>query len=69
VTIQLYHSARYFADLGAHAMPIRKFGLVREAIEREGLPVRIDAPDPVTDEDLLRVPLVVDLGLGLGVRG
>ncbi len=55
MTIQLYHSARYFADLGAHAMPIRKFGLVREAIEREGLPVRIDAPDPVTDEDLLRV--------------
>jgi len=55
VTIQLYHSPAYFADLGAHVMPIRKFALVREAIEAEGLPARIDAPEPVTDEDLLRV--------------
>ena len=55
MSIQLYHSAAYFADLGAHVMPIRKFALVREAIEAEGLPARIDAPDPVTDEDLLRV--------------
>ena len=55
MTIQLYHSSAYFADLGAHVMPIRKFALVREAIEAEGLPARIDAPEPVTDEDLLRV--------------
>jgi acetoin utilization deacetylase AcuC-like enzyme len=55
MSIQLYHSERYFADLGKHVMPIRKFGLVRAAIEAEGVPVRIDAPDAVTDEDLLRV--------------
>lgn len=55
MTIQLYHSDAYFADIGAHVMPIRKFGLVRDAIVAEGLPVRIDAPDPVSDEDILRV--------------
>lgn len=55
MTTQLYHSDRYFADLGQHVMPIRKFALVRAAIEAEGTPVRIDAPEPVTDEDLLRV--------------
>jgi acetoin utilization deacetylase AcuC-like enzyme len=55
VTIQLYHSPKYFADIGQHVMPMRKFALVREAIEAEGLPVRIDAPEPVTDDDLLRV--------------
>lgn len=55
MTIQLYHSEHYFADLGAHVMPIRKFGLVRAGIEASGLDARIDAPDPVKDEDLLRV--------------
>jgi acetoin utilization deacetylase AcuC-like enzyme len=55
VSLQLFHSPAYFADLGPHVMPIRKFGLVRAAIEAEGLPVRIDAPEPVSDEDLLRV--------------
>lgn len=49
------HSARYFADLGAHVMPIRKFGLVREAIEHSGLPADIVEPAPARDEDLLRV--------------
>ncbi len=55
MTLSLVHSARYFADLGPHVMPIRKFGLVREAIERTRIPVRIEAPAPVTDEELLRV--------------
>ncbi len=55
MSIQLWHSERYFADIGAHVMPIRKFGLVRAAIEAEDPAARIAAPDPVTDEDLLRV--------------
>lgn len=55
MSIQLYHSPRYFADLGQHVMPIRKFGLVRAAIEAEDPSARIAEPDPVTDEDLLRV--------------
>lgn len=36
-------------------MPIRKFNLVREAIEAEGLPVAFHEPAPVTDEQLRRV--------------
>lgn len=49
------HSEHYFADLGAHVMPIRKFALVRDAIAGSGLPVRFYGPDPVSDVDLLRV--------------
>ena len=52
---RLFHHPDYEADIGAHVMPIRKFRLVRAAIEAEGLPVRIEAPTPATDEDLLRV--------------
>lgn len=53
--IPIWHSHRYFADLGPHIMPIRKFGLVREALEHSTLPVQIFEPEPVSDEDLLRV--------------
>ncbi|WP_437676177.1 histone deacetylase family protein [Sorangium sp. So ce131] len=53
--IRVFHSPRYFADIGQHVMPMRKFALVREAIERSGLPARVEAPEPVSDEDLLRV--------------
>lgn len=53
--IPLFHSTKYYADIGQHVMPIRKFNLVRDAIEAEGLPVTIQAPTPVTDEQLLRV--------------
>ncbi len=49
------HAARYFADLGAHVMPIRKFALVRDAIASSGVPVEIVEPAPATDTDLLRV--------------
>lgn len=49
------HSPRYEADIGQHVMPIRKFGLVRQAIVESGLPVRIVEPEPVGDADLLRV--------------
>ena len=54
-SIRLFHSPRYEADIGEHVMPIRKFGLVRAALETSGLPVDIQEPTPVTDEDLLRV--------------
>ncbi|WP_437780274.1 histone deacetylase family protein [Sorangium sp. So ce1097] len=53
--IRLFHSPRYFADIGEHVMPMRKFALVREAIERSGLSARVEEPGPVSDEDLLRV--------------
>jgi hypothetical protein len=53
--IPIWHSSRYFADLGPHIMPIRKFGLVREVLENSTLPVQILEPEPVSDTDLLRV--------------
>ena len=53
--MRLFHSPNYYADIGEHVMPIRKFNLVRSEIEASGLPVRIEAPEPVTDEQLLRV--------------
>lgn len=53
--MRVFHAAEYEADLGEHIMPIRKFRLVREEIERQGLPVQLIAPQPVSDEDLLRV--------------
>lgn len=53
--IPIYHSPRYVADIGTHIMPIRKFNLVREAIEREGLPVELREPPRVEDAELLRV--------------
>lgn len=53
--MRVFHSPRYTADLGEHVMPIRKFDLVRAAIEAEKLPVSLLEPEPVTDEDLLRV--------------
>lgn len=48
-------SARYFADLGEHVMPIRKFGLVAQAIREAGLPIRLEEPEPASDADLRRV--------------
>jgi acetoin utilization deacetylase AcuC-like enzyme len=53
--MRVYHSPRYFADIGEHVMPMRKFGLVREGIEAAKLAVEIVEPTPVSDEDLLRV--------------
>lgn len=53
--IRVFHDPRYEADIGEHIMPIRKFRLVREALERAALPVTIASPEPVSDEDLLRV--------------
>lgn len=55
MSIPVFHDPRYVADIGAHIMPIRKFNLVRAAIEAEGLPVQFHSPSPVSDADLLRV--------------
>ncbi len=53
--IRTFYSEKFYADIGDHIMPMKKFGLVRQALETEGLPVRIVSPEPVTEEDLLRV--------------
>ena len=50
---RLVYSPSYFADLGAHVMPIRKFGLVADALAGAGH--RIDPPERASDADLLRV--------------
>lgn len=52
---RVFHSPHYEADIGEHIMPIRKFRLVRAAIEAAGLPVELVEPAPVSDADLLRV--------------
>jgi len=53
--LKAFHSPRYTADIGNHVMPIRKFDLVRAAIEEAKLPVDISEPAPASDEDILRV--------------
>ena len=53
--IRALHDPRYEVDIGEHIMPIRKFRLVREAIERARLPIDISSPSPASDEVLLRV--------------
>ncbi len=52
---RVYYSPRYVADIGDHIMPIHKFALVHSGIEATALPVRFVTPEPVSDEDLLRV--------------
>lgn len=51
--IRVAYSPRYFADLGEHIMPIRKFGLVADAIRSEKLPIQIYEPPRASDEDIL----------------
>jgi acetoin utilization deacetylase AcuC-like enzyme len=53
VKIQVFHSPRYQADIGQHIMPIQKFGLVAAAMAE--LPADMREPEPIRDEDLLRV--------------
>ncbi len=55
MTFTAFHAEGYAADIGAHVMPMRKFSLVRAAIEALGLPYSFQAPSPATDEALLRV--------------
>ena len=53
--ISVFHSPRYTAQIGEHIMPIKKFDLVRRAIEDAGLPVELREPTPVDDAQLLAV--------------
>ncbi|HSI12908.1 MAG TPA: histone deacetylase, partial [Chthoniobacter sp.] len=48
-----YHPG-YAAPLGQHIMPIRKFGLVADGL-RDAAGIKLVRPDPVTEQDLLRV--------------
>lgn len=51
------HSDGYFADIGVHVFPMRKFRLLREEIVRRGLLADQDilVPQPATPEQVLRV--------------
>lgn len=52
--MKVFYHPGYAAPLGNHLMPIRKFGLVADAL-RDHPQAEIIAPDPVTETDLLRV--------------
>jgi len=51
------HSDRYFADIGLHVFPMRKFRLVREEVVRRGLLAdsEVLAPEPASLDQVLRV--------------
>jgi acetoin utilization deacetylase AcuC-like enzyme len=52
--LRLYHDPGFAAPIGDHVMPMRKFGLVAgELRKKAGLEIR--APQPVSENDLLRV--------------
>jgi acetoin utilization deacetylase AcuC-like enzyme len=52
--ITAFHHPGFAAPIGEHVMPMRKFQLVADALA--GVPgVRLQAPEPVTPQDLLRV--------------
>ena len=52
----VYHSG-YNLDLGAHVFPARKYRLIRDGLVAKGVadPTDILAPEPASDEDVLRV--------------
>ncbi len=51
------HSDGYFADIGSHVFPTRKFRLVREEIVRRGLlsDSEILTPEPASEDQVVRV--------------
>ena len=51
------HSHAYFADIGLHVFPMRKFALIRREIVRRGLLAdsEILEPSPATEEQVQRV--------------
>lgn len=51
------HAPGYYADIGSHAFPMRKFKLIREELVRRGLLRDGDfaEPEPATVEQVLRV--------------
>ncbi len=54
MNLTLVHDPGFAAPIGKHIMPIRKFGLVADELRKvEGIEIR--SPDPVSEEDLLRV--------------
>jgi acetoin utilization deacetylase AcuC-like enzyme len=53
--IDTFYADGFAADIGEHTMPMKKFARVKDRILERGLPTRITAPSPVTDEQLLRV--------------
>jgi acetoin utilization deacetylase AcuC-like enzyme len=53
--IRAFYAEGFAADIGEHMMPMTKFARVKERILERGLPARITAPTPLTDEQLLRV--------------
>jgi acetoin utilization deacetylase AcuC-like enzyme len=52
-----YYHRGYAAPIGQHIMPIRKFGLVADAL-RGAKDVALIEPSPISDDDLLRVHTV-----------
>lgn len=50
------YSERYHADFGEHVFPVEKYRLVRDALQRSGVPDEVfHAPAPAGEEDLLLV--------------
>ena len=49
-----YFHPGYAAPIGQHIMPIRKFGLVADGL-RDAPDIQLARPEPVTEQDLLRV--------------
>jgi acetoin utilization deacetylase AcuC-like enzyme len=52
-----YYHRGYAAPIGQHVMPIRKFGMVAEAL-RGAKDISLVEPSPISDGDLLRVHTV-----------
>ena len=53
--ITAYHHPDFAAPIGNHVMPMRKFQLVADGLASRADFVRVEAPDPVSPEMLLRV--------------
>jgi acetoin utilization deacetylase AcuC-like enzyme len=55
-TPAVVHAPGYYADIGSHVFPMRKFKLIREEIVRRGLlrDEEFAAPEPATVEQVLR---------------
>lgn len=54
MSLTIFYDPGFAAPIGKHIMPIRKFGLVAEAL-RDIPGMTLSAPPPLTAEDLLRV--------------
>ena len=52
--IAAFYHPGYAAPIGKHVMPITKFSMVADGL-RERAGIRLEEPEPVTEDDLLRV--------------